>query len=58
MTALILCALLTLEAGTCGHIRRDFFDTLEACERQRDALAQQRGVAYAYCRPTTKWDTK
>lgn len=53
---LIICAALSLQIGTCGHVRRDFFPTLEACNEQRDKVVEKAIVAYAYCRPVRPVD--
>ena len=47
---LVICVALQ-DTGNCGHIRQVPYASVQQCNDQRDAVAIQRAVAYAYCRP-------
>lgn len=46
----VLIACIMMADGICGRVLQVPYETLEVCNEQRDALARQRGVTYAYCR--------
>ena len=48
---LVLCIGFSAEHGVCGQLRQVRYASYPTCTIERDAVAKQPAVSFAYCRP-------
>lgn len=48
---LVLCVAFNTQEGHCWQLRQARYPSYELCAAERDAVARQRDVSFAYCRP-------
>lgn len=48
---LVLCIAFDTQHGVCGQLRQVRYASYPICTIERDAVARQPAVSFAYCRP-------
>lgn len=48
---LVICIAFNTEHSVCGQLRQVRYASYPVCTIERDAVARQRDVSFAYCRP-------
>lgn len=48
---LVMCLGFSDTLGLCGSVRQTVYANYADCARERDVVATQKKVSYAYCRP-------